>query len=119
MDQPTTGDGSHRSVNATNRCLIQVDRFRQLWRCAVAEILGTSRQLFVHGYYVYEFVTVVVAWSLLAVETALRARLPAGESATFKAMLKRAESEKVLTPEMADRLDAGRQIRNSFSHPTG
>lgn len=85
----------------------------------IAEILQTSRRLFVQGYYVYEFVTVAVAWSLLAVETALRARLQASESVTFNAMLKRAESQKILTPEMADRLDAGRQIRNSFSHPTG
>ena len=85
----------------------------------VAEILQTSRQLFVHSFYVYEFATVAVAWSLLAVETALRTRLQAGESARYAAMLKRAESEKILTPMMADRLDAGRQIRNGFSHPTG
>jgi hypothetical protein len=84
----------------------------------VAEILRTSRQLFVHGYFVYEFVTVAVAWSLLAVEAALRAQLP-GSGSTFKSMLKRAESEALLTPEMASRLDAGRQIRNGFSHPTG
>jgi len=85
----------------------------------VAEILRTSRLLFVHGYCVYEFFTVGVAWSLLAVETALRTRLQAGEGARFKEMLKRAESERILTPEMADCLDAGRQIRNNFSHPTG
>ena len=84
----------------------------------VEEILQTSRQLFVHGFFVYEFVTVAVAWSLLAVEAALRAKLPSRNS-RFKSMLKRAESEALLTPEMASRLDAGRHIRNDFSHPTG
>ena len=84
----------------------------------VAEILRTSRQLFVHGYFVYEFVTVAVAWSLLAVEAALRAKLP-GRNSRFKSMLKRAASEALLTPEMASRLDAGRHLRNDFSHPTG
>lgn len=85
----------------------------------VTEILHTSRQLFVQGYFVYEFVTVAVAWSLLAVETALRARLQADERTTFKTMLRQAKSQAILTPDMAVRLDAGRQIRNGFSHPTG
>lgn len=34
----------------------------------VAAMLGTSRALFAHRYFVYEFLVVAVTWSLIAVE---------------------------------------------------
>lgn len=85
---------------------------------SVSELLTTARNLFVHGYFVYEFMTVAVAWSLHSVEGALRLRLGAGRSASYAALLKTAANEGLLVAELLERLDAGRQLRNRFSHPT-
>lgn len=88
----------------------------------VAEMLATARRLFVHGYFVYEFHVVAVAWSLFAVEAALRDRLDAGRGPRKPGMAKlvgRALEAGLLTEEEADSLRAGVELRNGFAHPGG
>jgi hypothetical protein len=85
----------------------------------VAELLRTSRELFIHSWWVYEFAAVAVAWSLLGIERAFRTRLRAGETVSFAELIKRAQQHGLLTDAQADRLDAGRQLRNRFAHPNG
>lgn len=84
----------------------------------VADQLAVSRQLFVHSYYVYEFATVAVAWSLFAVEASLRLKLEAGRGASLKQLVERALREGLVAQRFADQLDAARMLRNSFSHAT-
>jgi hypothetical protein len=83
----------------------------------IADLLDVSRKLFAHGFFVYEFISVGVHWSLLAVEAALKARLESGES--FHNLINRAQREALLDDDAADRLHAGRKIRNDLSHPDG
>lgn len=85
----------------------------------VADLLRTARNLFVHSWWVYEFAAVAVAWSLLAVERAFRTRLEAGDRVAFGELIKRAHRQGLLTGSQAERLDAGRQLRNRFAHPDG
>lgn len=83
----------------------------------VASILSTSRARFTHGWFVYEFMAVAVAWSLMAVEAALRSALaPVPDRMSLKDLILRAEHQGLVTPAWADRLDAARQLRNSFAH---
>lgn len=82
----------------------------------IAELLRVSRQLFVHGFFVYEFITIGAMWSLLAVEGALRLRLDS--EATFAARIRRARELGYIAEETAAQVDAGRELRNEFAHPT-
>ena len=83
-----------------------------------AELLSTSRDLYTFGYYAYSLFAVAGTWSILAVEAALKLRLDAGRSATFKGLVERAEAAGLVPPQgWADgRLDAGRQLRNRTVH---
>lgn len=83
----------------------------------VAGLLRTSRDLYVASFYAYEFLTVGVLWSLLAVEAALRLRLDGKEMDTFKTLVDRAHKRGLLDDSAAEILDAGRELRNGFSHP--
>lgn len=84
----------------------------------VESLLATSRALFAHGWFVYEFLAVAVAWSLLAVEAALRSALaPVPDRMSLKDLIMRATHQGLVTSAWADRLDAARQLRNSFAHP--
>jgi hypothetical protein len=85
----------------------------------VGELLRTARNLFIHSWWVYEFAAVAVAWSLLGVERALRTALDAGDRVTFAELIKRAHQQGLLSASQADRLDAGRELRNRFAHPQG
>lgn len=84
---------------------------------AVADQLWVARDLFTHCFLVWEFGAVGIAWSLLAVESNIRAALDARESAPFKALVRQARTEGLLTEDLAETVDAGRQLRNMFSHP--
>jgi hypothetical protein len=81
-----------------------------------AELLTTSRGLFVHGYYVYSLFAVAGVWSILAIEAALKLRLNCNSS--FKSLVESAEAGGLLPPHGWDngRLDAGRQLRNRTVH---
>lgn len=83
----------------------------------VAAILQTSRALFTHSWFVYEFMAVSVAWSLVAVEAALREALASvPDKASLKDLIGRAERDGWISRDWADRLDAARQLRNGFAH---
>lgn len=83
----------------------------------VANLLATSRSLYVLSWYRYELLIVAVAWSLLAVETALRHSLGASVKKSFVELLQSATQKGLLAPELAEQLDAGRRIRNMLLHP--
>lgn len=82
----------------------------------VADLLRISRKMFVHGFFVYELITVSAMWSFLAVEAALKLRLDS--RATFAPLIKRGRELGHISEKTADRVDAGRELRNELSHPT-
>ena len=84
----------------------------------VLQILNMARELFAHSYFVYEFATVAVMWSLLAVEAALRARLNAKPDTSFAKLIDRALEAGVLSGLRHDQLNAGRKLRNEWMHAT-
>lgn len=101
-----------------------LQRLADKWRTSsampegVASLLATSRALFIHSWFIYEFMAVAVAWSLMAVEAALRETLaPVPDRMTLKALILRAEREGFVTATWGDRLDAARRLRNGFAHP--
>lgn len=83
---------------------------------AAATVLHTSRELLRHAYYVYEFSTVAVTQSLIAVEIVLRDRLAAEEKKSLHDIIKEAAAAGLLTPEQVDMLHTGRKIRNGLAH---
>lgn len=58
----------------------------------VAQLLRTTRALFVDSWLHYKFLTVAVAWSLIAVEAALRNVHPGRGRDPLKALHRRAHS---------------------------
>lgn len=59
-----------------------------------------------------------VAWSLMAVESCLRWALDANdEKVGFARLVERARDEALVSVDLAEALDTGRQLRNGFSHP--
>ena len=85
---------------------------------APAELLSTSRDCYVQGYYAYALFAVGGTWSIMAVEAALRLRLGADRKVQFSSLVKAAEREGYLPERGWDdgRLDAGRQLRNAVVH---
>lgn len=81
----------------------------------IAGLLKTSRDLFVHGYFVYEFLTVGVLLSLQAVESSLRLVLDSRKP--LASLIDRAHAVGLIDEEAKERLHAGRELRNLFSHP--
>lgn len=83
-----------------------------------AGLLNTSRDCYIQGYYAYSLFVVGGAWSIIAVEAALRARLQADEKITFAKLISKAERMGLLARPGWDsgRLDAGRMLRNSLAH---
>jgi hypothetical protein len=83
----------------------------------VAEMLTVARALFVQSWWRYEFQTVAVLWSLMAVEAALRTRFPSQSTRTTLAqLLERARDSGALNDEEFVVLGAGRKLRNSLVH---
>jgi hypothetical protein len=82
----------------------------------IADLLKTSRALFVQSYFAYEFLTVGVLVSLQAVETSLRVRLEQPRE-RFHRLIDRGASESLYDDATRERLHAGRELRNLFSHP--
>jgi uncharacterized protein YutE (UPF0331/DUF86 family) len=89
---------------------------------SIADMLATSRALFEHGYFVYEFLVVALTWSFNALEAALRDALQQrrgkGEPAT-RALVGRAQAQGWLSKEHADRLRSGTELRNRLVHTAG
>ncbi|MFF6786984.1 hypothetical protein [Streptomyces sp. NPDC012510] len=83
---------------------------------AAAAVLRTARELLCQSYYCYEFSTVAVLHSLIAVEIVLRDRIPdAGTKPLFQ-LIKQGAADGVLTARQEEYLDYGRQIRNGMAH---
>jgi hypothetical protein len=83
---------------------------------AAATVLRTARELLRQSYYCYEFSTVAVMHSLIAMEIVLRDRITdAGTKPLFQ-LIKQAVEAGVLTTRQAEYLDYGRKIRNGMAH---
>lgn len=85
----------------------------------VGEMLRISRALFAHGAFVWEFFAVASAWSIIAVELALRDVMEAGASVPFSKLIDRAETDGQLPAREAEVLRAGAGLRNRWFHGEG
>lgn len=83
----------------------------------VAAQLQVARELFVHCLLVWEFGAVGAAWSLMAVESCLRWALGKDEKVRFVDLIASAHEQGLLTDDLAEKMGAGRHLRNMFSHP--
>ncbi|TDD57689.1 hypothetical protein E1263_22620 [Kribbella antibiotica] len=61
-----------------------------------AMLLKTSREMFAHGFYVYEFIATSCAWAINAVETALKLRLE--QPGSFKELITATQERGILSP---------------------
>jgi hypothetical protein len=87
----------------------------------VQKQIELCKKLCLHSLFVYEFVTVAMERSFLAIETALklkrRAMTGRNESLTLGPLLDWAVKEKILNGITQDMKEAIRDLRNRFSHP--
>lgn len=77
-------------------------------------LLKTTRDMFCLGFYSYELIAASCSWSLFAVEAALKLRLNVNKS--FNQLVELAEQQGLITQELGETIDAGREIRNNFVH---
>jgi hypothetical protein len=80
-----------------------------------ANLLKAAKDMFALGFYSYELIASSCAWSITAVEAALKLRL-AEPRYSFDRLIKLAVERDLIAESLADILDAGRQIRNRFVH---
>lgn len=80
----------------------------------VADLLKTSRDLFVQSYFAYELLVVSALWSMHAVEAALRTHFDSKKR--FEHLIKLASETGLLMADEVDRIDAGRRLRNELTH---
>ncbi|MGW1925684.1 hypothetical protein ACWCQ0_41530 [Streptomyces massasporeus] len=83
---------------------------------AAATVLRTARELLRQSYCCYEFSTVAVMHSLIAVEIVLRDRIPDAGKKLLHQLIKQGAVDGILTTRQAEYLDYGRQIRNGMAH---
>jgi hypothetical protein len=83
---------------------------------AAATVLRTARELLRQSYYCYEFSTVAVMHSLIAVEIVLRDRIPGADKKPLQKLIEQGADAGILTARQAEYLDYGRQIRNGMAH---
>jgi hypothetical protein len=85
----------------------------------IRELLATSRSLFAHAWFNYEFMAIACLVSLQAIEAALRQVVfpQASKRTGFKALVDQAVSDGTLGTDDAERIRAGVKLRNSLSHP--
>ncbi|MGW5069743.1 hypothetical protein ACWEQJ_27190 [Streptomyces cyaneofuscatus] len=83
---------------------------------AAATVLRTARELLRQSYYCYEFSTVAVMHSLIAVEIVLRDRIPDAGKKPLHQLIKQGADSGILTARQAEYLDDGRKIRNRLVH---
>lgn len=90
----------------------------ELAPCGALDLLRTSRRLFAHAWFDYDFMAVACLVGLQAFEAALRARYPeAGTGVPLRRLVDRAEVDGGLPAEVIDHATAGVELRNMFSHP--
>lgn len=86
----------------------------------IRELLGVARELFVHAAFVYDMFTVAAAWSLFALEAALRDRLQVtADRVQLGQLIREAEDRQLVTAEDAERLHHAAKFRNMLAHPKG
>ncbi|MER5853596.1 hypothetical protein ABT126_43525 [Streptomyces sp. NPDC002012] len=83
---------------------------------AAATVLRTARELLRQSYYCYEFSTVAVMHSLIAVGIVLRDRIPGAGKKPLQKLIQQGADAGTLTARQAEYLDYGRQIRNGMAH---
>jgi hypothetical protein len=83
---------------------------------AAATVLRTARELLRQSYYCYEFSTVAVMHSLIAVEIVLRDRTPDAGKKPLQKVIDQGAAEGLLTARQAEFLNDGRKIRNRMAH---
>ncbi|MCX5613378.1 hypothetical protein OHB39_38610 [Streptomyces sp. NBC_00047] len=83
---------------------------------AAATVLRTARELLRQSCYCYEFSTVAILHSLIAVEIVLRDRILGAGKKPLQQLIKQGADTGVLTARQAEYLDYGRQIRNGVAH---
>lgn len=83
---------------------------------AAATVLRTARELLRQSYYCYEFSTVAVMHSLIAVEIVLRDRIPGAGTKPLFQLIRQGADAGTLTARQAEYLDYGKQIRNGMAH---
>jgi len=83
----------------------------------VSGLLNTSRELYVGSWFHYEQFVVAATWSLLAVETAIRARLGVDTRPPFRRIIRRAFTEGLIDEAVMRHVDIGAQLRNGLLHP--
>lgn len=84
----------------------------------IGRMLLTSRNLFVHSYFVHEFAFVAAVWSVFAVEAALKDVLNVSDDdrAPLKVLTGKAQGRGWLTSEEGERLRYGAMLRNGLVH---
>lgn len=84
----------------------------------IGRMLLTSRNLFVHSYFMHEFAFVGAVWSVFAVEAALKHVLarPEDDRSALKVLTGKAQGRGLLTAEEGERLRYGARLRNGLVH---
>ncbi|MDH2412368.1 hypothetical protein ACG5V6_24220 [Streptomyces chitinivorans] len=95
------------------RTIVEPLKIPQSLPVNVQRLFETCRELLRFSYYHLEFGPAAVYTSITAVEAALRERY---QGRNLNEMIGTALADGTLTAEQADRLHAGRQIRNRYSH---
>jgi hypothetical protein len=81
-----------------------------------ARLLKAAQDMFALGFYSYDLVACSNAWSIFAVEAALKLRLGADQKTPFHKLIIDARDQGLVSDYLADILDTGREIRNRFVH---
>jgi hypothetical protein len=82
-----------------------------------AELLRMARSQFAHSWFDYEFMATACLTGFQALEAAFRVLYPEAERKPFRALIRRARQEGILTDNIAELAHTGAELRNSFSHP--
>ena len=67
-----------------------------------ARLLRAARDMFALGFYSYELVACSNAWSIFAVEAALKLRLGADEKTPFRTLVMQARGQDLINDHLAD-----------------
>lgn len=84
----------------------------------IRRMLLTSRNLFIHSYFMHEFAFVAAVWSVFALEAALKdvLSIPEDDRAPLKILAGKAQGRGLLTSEEGGRLRYGAMLRNRMVH---
>lgn len=82
-----------------------------------AALLRTSRSLFAHSWFDYEFMVVACLVAFQAMEAAFRDLYPEAPSRPLMALVRQARKDGILPANIADLGEAGVELRNWLSHP--